>query len=219
VKANDDYYTALQDQMLTVPAPGVRDNDVNVTGDAVLVDPPMHGTVTLNANGSFTYTPDPGFFGDDTFTYKVGDSNVATVYIHVRAQADCTLSSGYWKTHAPGANARLDTTWFELPNGPATPFFLSGETYLAVVAKADEGNAYNILAQQYIAAELNFLRGADPAAVQVKFDQAKALFEQYTPAEVEALASSDPVRQQFVYLASILDDYNNGYIGPGYCSQ
>jgi hypothetical protein len=219
VKANDDYYTALQDQTLTVPAPGVLGNDVNVTGTPTVVDPPMHGTVTLNPDGSFTYTPDPGFFGDDSFTYQVGSSNVATVYIHVRAQADCTLSSGYWKTHAPGAEATLDTTWFELPNGPATPFFTSGESYLAVVAREPEGNPYYILAQQYIAAELNFLRGADPAAVQSEFDQAKALFEQYTPAEVEALSSSDPLHQQFVYLASILDDYNNGYTGPGYCTE
>jgi hypothetical protein len=110
----------------------------------------------------------------------------------------------------------LDTTWFELPNGPATPFFQSGETYLAVVAKEPEGNPYYILAQQYIAAELNFLRGADPAAVQAEFDAATALFGQYTPDEAAALEGQ--ARQEWIDLASVLDDYNNGYTGPGYCT-
>jgi hypothetical protein len=217
VKANDDYYTALQDQTLTVPAPGVLDNDVNVTGNPVVVTPPMHGTVTLNPDGSFTYIPDPGFFGDDSFTYQVGTSNVATVYIHVRAQADCTLTAGYWQTHAGTGGAALDTTWLELPFGPATPFFQSGQTYLDVLAAETMGNPYYILAQQYVAAELNFLRGANPTEAQAAFDAATALFNATTPDQAAALESQ--ARQEWINLASILDDYNNGYIGPGHCSE
>ena len=42
-----------------------------------------HGTVTLNGDGSFTYTPSNGYVGSDAFTYKVNDgqadSNVASV--------------------------------------------------------------------------------------------------------------------------------------------
>ena len=56
---------------------------------------------------------------------------------------------------------------------------------------------YYILAHQYIAAELNFLQGADPTAAQDAFNAAKALFEQYTPDEV-ARASSDSLRMEFV---------------------
>ena len=55
--------------------------------------------------------------------------------------------------------------------------------------------------------------------MQSAFDAAKALFEQYTPAEVEALSASDPLHQQFVDLAVALDDYNNGYTGPGHCTE
>ena len=40
---------------------------------AVLVTGPAHGTLTLNANGSFTYTPDANFNGSDSFTYKAND--------------------------------------------------------------------------------------------------------------------------------------------------
>ena len=67
-------------------------NDTDVDGDpltAVLVAGPAHGTLTLNANGSFTYTPDANFNGSDSFTYQANDgdagSNVATVRISINA--------------------------------------------------------------------------------------------------------------------------------------
>ena len=37
------------------------------------VTPPTNGTVAVNANGDYTYTPTPGFVGSDYFTYKVCD--------------------------------------------------------------------------------------------------------------------------------------------------
>ncbi|MCY2953455.1 MAG: GEVED domain-containing protein [Planctomycetota bacterium] len=53
---------------------------------------PSHGTLTLNANQTFSYTPYPGFVGDDSFTYAVtdgqDDSNKATVTIHVVQKPD-----------------------------------------------------------------------------------------------------------------------------------
>ena len=56
---------------------------------AVLVTGPSHGTVTLNANGSFTYTPAADYDGTDSFTYRANDgtlkSNQATVTITVTA--------------------------------------------------------------------------------------------------------------------------------------
>jgi VCBS repeat-containing protein len=48
---------------------------------------PSHGILVLNLNGSFTYTPTPGYSGADSFTYHANDgqadSNVATVSITV----------------------------------------------------------------------------------------------------------------------------------------
>src|SRR6185503_13564383 len=48
---------------------------------------PSHGTLDLNSDGSFTYTPNAGYFGPDSFTYKahqtIGDSTPATVSISV----------------------------------------------------------------------------------------------------------------------------------------
>src|SRR4029453_10498048 len=62
------------------------------------VTQPSHGTVTVNADGSFTYTPAAGFGGDDSFTYKAHsslgpDSASATVSIHVAAPPTATNDS------------------------------------------------------------------------------------------------------------------------------
>lgn len=89
--ATDDSYTTTQGTALTIAAPGVLGNDTDAdVGDtltASLVTGASHGTVTLNANGSFTYTPAANFFGSDSFTYKANDghqdSNTATVNIMV----------------------------------------------------------------------------------------------------------------------------------------
>jgi VCBS repeat-containing protein len=88
--AIDDQYSINEDATLTVAAPGVRGNDTDVDGDPLtthVVNPPSHGTLTLNANGSFTYTPTPDYRGQDGFTYKandgIADSNAATVTITI----------------------------------------------------------------------------------------------------------------------------------------
>ncbi len=90
VAVADDFYTTLEDTTLTVPALGVLSNDIEVDGDplsAVLVSGVSHGTLTLNDNGAFNYTPSLNYTGLDTFTYYATDgsltSGVATVTITV----------------------------------------------------------------------------------------------------------------------------------------
>ncbi len=59
--AADDTYTATEDTPLTVPAPGVLVNDTDVDSPTLTVTDytqPAHGSVTVNTDGSFTYTPD-----------------------------------------------------------------------------------------------------------------------------------------------------------------
>jgi len=58
--AVNDSATTLEDTLLTVPAPGVLSNDIEPNGFALSVvtnTQPAHGTVTVNANGSYTYLP------------------------------------------------------------------------------------------------------------------------------------------------------------------
>ena len=155
-------------------------------------------------------TNDTGITGSDSWT----------VAVSVPCTGGCTLSPGYWKTHSEHGPAPYDYTWSMLAGGANTPFFLSGQTYYQVLWNdSSGGNAYYILAQAYIAAEMNFLNGADPTAAQAAFDEATSLLQTYTPDQIAALKGKSPVRQTFICLAEILDDYNNGLIGPGHCSE
>jgi putative cell wall-binding protein len=92
VAVNDSYSTNYG-QVLTVNAPGVLANDSDPDGDAITAWPvtsPANGEVALSQDGAFTYTPDVGFSGVDTFTYRASDtkahSNIATVSITVKPQ-------------------------------------------------------------------------------------------------------------------------------------
>jgi VCBS repeat-containing protein len=88
--ANNDSYSTNQDTALVVAVPGVSSNDTDPQGatlTAQLVSGPSHGSLTLNTNGSFSYTPTTGYTGSDSFTYRAingaNNSNVATVTISV----------------------------------------------------------------------------------------------------------------------------------------
>jgi Bacterial Ig domain len=78
--AVDDSFTTLRDTTLTVDAPGVLANDSDPERDAffallILDQGPLRGKVDLfKDNGSFTYIPDPGFVGTDSFAYFAFDS-------------------------------------------------------------------------------------------------------------------------------------------------
>jgi hypothetical protein len=99
--ADNDAYTATGTTPLNVTAAqGVLNGDTDANGNpltAVLVSPPVGGTLALNANGSFTYThgTNPVAPVTVTFTYMANDgtlnSNVATVTITVNPAAPaCT---------------------------------------------------------------------------------------------------------------------------------
>ncbi|MEZ5465268.1 MAG: Ig-like domain-containing protein [Lysobacteraceae bacterium] len=95
--AADDSFSTDEDTPLVVAAgTGVLINDTDIdAGDtltAVPVTSPANGSLALNANGSFSYTPDPDFNGSDSFTYRANDgtmdSNLATVSITVNPVSD-----------------------------------------------------------------------------------------------------------------------------------
>jgi hypothetical protein len=99
--ANNDSYSVVQDQTLTIQASGVLGNDTDINGDpltAVLVGSPSHGTLTLHSDGSFTYSPAIGYVGTVHFTYQAFDgtllSNIATVSITVTPNGPLSNDSG-----------------------------------------------------------------------------------------------------------------------------
>jgi hypothetical protein len=72
--AADDFFNTKIDSVLNVALPGVLENDDPALNDSLLVlivDPPLNGTVFLQTDGSFAYTPDPGFSGIDGFSYLI----------------------------------------------------------------------------------------------------------------------------------------------------
>jgi hypothetical protein len=90
--AHNASYQVNENSPLTVStANGVLANATDPEHDpltATLVQAPAHGVLSLNADGSFSYSPVAGFVGTDTFTYQAQDvgglSNVATVNIAVK---------------------------------------------------------------------------------------------------------------------------------------
>jgi Domain of unknown function (DUF4347)/NPCBM/NEW2 domain/Bacterial Ig domain/Cadherin-like/Putative Ig domain/Cadherin domain len=93
--ANDDSFDAFEDTALNGAVGNILSNDSDVENDllsSILVTGPVHGSVVLNVDGSFVYTPNSNFNGVDSFTYLVSDgiasSNVATVRITVAAIND-----------------------------------------------------------------------------------------------------------------------------------
>lgn len=77
--AQSNTYAGAENQPTSQPAPGVLVNDTDIEEDsltAVLVNDVSNGTLQLNPDGSFEYTPDTSFYGTDTFTYQANDGDL-----------------------------------------------------------------------------------------------------------------------------------------------
>jgi len=120
--ANDDIYTARTGRTLTVKAPGVMKNDSDPDSNilrAVVVQPPSHGQLTLNSDGSFDYTPAP-LCGSDPVTTQVN-------LIKYPGIASITASSN-WPGYEPSRviDGNLNTSWFtnagDAASTGATPY-------------------------------------------------------------------------------------------------
>ncbi|GAG31681.1 unnamed protein product, partial [marine sediment metagenome] len=90
VALDDVGYSVDEDGTLLVASAGVLSNDSDADGDslsAVLVNGAGNGSLTLNSDGTFEYSPNTDFNGSDSFTYTANDgtsnSNVATVNLTV----------------------------------------------------------------------------------------------------------------------------------------
>lgn len=86
--AGDDAYAAgLNHTLIRSSVDGVLANDADANGSTELrVQPtpvlaPSSGTLVLNTDGSFTYTPNSGFIGSDSFTYRVCDDGTPNTVV------------------------------------------------------------------------------------------------------------------------------------------
>ncbi len=133
----NDSYTARPGTVLTVGAPGVLSNDGDVEGSALralLMNPPMHGSLTLNTNGSFAYTPASNYTGPDSFSYVASDgtntSPTALVALLVEGPS-LSLST----TSVNFGNQAVGTTSLSLPVTVSN----SGSAALTIVGIAVSG--------------------------------------------------------------------------------
>ena len=160
---------------------------------------------------------------DNTASFVTEDTGATgssgqTVTVNVPCLGGCTLTQGYWKTHSKYGPAPYDDAWaLLLPNGEDTTFYLSGQSYYDVLwTNPRGGNAYYILAHQFIAAVLNRLNGASTTpAVNDALAWAADFFNTYTPSST----LSKSFRSTALNNAFVLDMYNNGFTGPGHCSD
>ena len=131
-----------------------------------------------------------------------------TAFVTTTAAAqNCTFTLGYWKNHV-GA-------W------PTTSLTLGTVTYnqanlLAILNQPAVGNGLVILAHQLIAAKLNIINGADPTSVIATIPAADALIGSQVPPPVGSDSASPGSVNA---LATTLDQFNNGLIGPGHCAD
>lgn len=181
--ASGDSYSVNEDNPLTVTVPGVLGNDSDPDGPgmtAVLNGGPAHGTLSLNANGSFAYTPALNYNGPDSFTYRASDgslsSSVVTVSITVNAVNDAptiTAASGIARVQGTSAAAQIAAigdidnavnTLAVTVNGSSSAT-VNGVTVSNIVANANGTVSANVLAACGSTTANFTLRATDPGAL------------------------------------------------------
>lgn len=125
---------------------------------------------------------------------SVGDPPVSNIK-EPPVDEGCTLTQGYWKNH---------DEW-PLPNT-----VVCDQTWLEILHTPPKGDAWYILAHQWIAASLNVGSGATPPADDALI-QAEVLLSD--------CVIDDGERGAALALAEQLDAYNNGELGPGHCDD
>ncbi len=126
--AFNDTYMVTGDSTLTVPAAsGVLANDTDADNDAltaVLFAGPDNGLLTLNPDGSFLYTPDTGFIGNDAFYYTANDG-----------QADSALAEVTLTVNPPSPDFVIESVSL-IPE-----VIVNGGTFTAYVKVMNQGSA------------------------------------------------------------------------------
>ena len=149
-----------------------------------------------------------GLTGCIFFDGNGGENNLTIdAGLYIPSSTGCSYTLGFWKTHPE--------------NWPVNSLSLGNVNYsktqlLAILNKAVKGNGLITLSHQLIAAKLNIANGADPLIVQGTIDGADALIGNLVVPPIGSGYIHPRSTSNYEY---ILDQYNNGYIGPGHCSN
>jgi VCBS repeat-containing protein len=150
--ASDASFDLTHDQTLNIPLPadGVLKNATDSDGDpltASVVSTPVHGTVTLAEDGTFTYQPDARFVGTDSFTYSafdgVASSSPATVTINVINDApgveNATYAVAHDRTLVIGNSGPLGSVAYDIDGDPVTLSLVSPPSNGTLTAPSSGG--------------------------------------------------------------------------------
>ena len=131
--ARDDSASTPEDTPVVVNVPGNDfDPDGNLTlGSVSIVDPPDHGTVTVNpVTGAVTYEPDPNFNGTDTFSYEICDSvgvcDTASVTVSVTSVNDPPVAGCFGAVVVEGVVTQIQLRGSDSEGGPLTYRIVAG---------------------------------------------------------------------------------------------
>ncbi len=141
----------------------------------------------------------------ETNTYRVVvlNQSVSTAECEVPPLDGCTYTIGWYKNHTSQWPAGYDA---------ADTFYNSGQTWLQVFNTPVKGNAYYILAPQFMAAKMTSAGAVTPAEMATALQRAEEILAS-SPATKPTKAAGAEMKQ----LATILDDYNNGRLGVAHC--
>lgn len=106
-------YNVADGENLTVVSPGLLNGFSDVEGDAmsvVVVVAPKHGTVVVNADGSFTYAPTVGYSGDDSFQFEVTDGRASSSDSTVRIFVPTSVAGFNTALNSNSTDSTSDST-------------------------------------------------------------------------------------------------------------
>lgn len=106
LRALNDTATTTVGHTVVIP---VKDNDIDFGRDGVIshTSHPGHGDVTINVDGTISYTPNNGFIGHDVFTYTLSDDGLhsnATVTVDVTGVNSVNMSNNHVLTGGVGSD-------------------------------------------------------------------------------------------------------------------
>jgi VCBS repeat-containing protein len=152
---HDDAATILEDGTLSFNPFAQADNAVVLQLGSQVVDQPVHGAVTLNADGTFNYTPTLNYNGTDSFTYRLNDgalqSNLATVSVTLTAVNDAPVAADVALTTAEDTALVIVLNGYgsDVDSTTLTTTIVTGPTHGVLVANADGTYSYTPAANYF----------------------------------------------------------------------
>src|SRR5438874_7068509 len=152
VVARNDAYVTAEDTPLNVAAPGVLANDTNrnpTPANAVLVSGAAHGTLNLNADGSFLYTPGTNYNGTDSFSYQAVSGSVtsaaATVQVVVTPVNDVPVAQAATITLNEDTQTSFNLTGSDADGDPLTFHILTQPLHGNLYLNGQSGNSMAVI--------------------------------------------------------------------------